>query len=192
MLWWAGLRGAVAFALAMQNTATEAHQTILTTTLVIVLVTVIVFGGSTEFALKKFKIPSSTSALEQPVQDDANNQPRRKPPKGWLAELWQGIDGRYIRPVLSKTEQNMAGTRTWSEVKMTVADFFSGRPSALRTLESVPLLKQNADTHRHTHKHTHTHTNTHTQLLLSCLLWQQQSVCTCVCVCVCVCVCECV
>lgn len=56
MLVWAGLRGAIAFALAMRNTSTEAHQTILSMTLIIVLVTVILFGGTTVAVLQKLKI----------------------------------------------------------------------------------------------------------------------------------------
>lgn len=56
VMWWSGLRGAIAFALAIRNTTTAAHQTILSTTLVIVLVTVVVFGGSTATVLQALHI----------------------------------------------------------------------------------------------------------------------------------------
>lgn len=51
-----GLRGAVAFALAMRNTESVPRQLMLTTVLVIVLVTVIINGGSTLSVLSYLKI----------------------------------------------------------------------------------------------------------------------------------------
>ncbi len=51
-----GLRGALAFALAIRNTSTKARQLILTTTLVVVIVTVIVFGGLTHKVAQLLKI----------------------------------------------------------------------------------------------------------------------------------------
>eukprot|EP01135_Chromosphaera_perkinsii_P003040 Nk52_evm22s233 gene=Nk52_evmTU22s233 len=47
MMWWVGLRGAIAFALAMENTTSEGKQIIMTAALVIVIVTMLVFGGTT-------------------------------------------------------------------------------------------------------------------------------------------------
>ena len=51
-----GLRGAVAFALAIRNTADIARQLMLTTVLVIVIATVLVNGGLTTQALMYLKI----------------------------------------------------------------------------------------------------------------------------------------
>lgn len=45
MLFFSGLRGAIAFALAIRNTLSVARQTLLTTTSVIVIITVIICGG---------------------------------------------------------------------------------------------------------------------------------------------------
>jgi sodium/hydrogen exchanger-like protein 6/7 len=42
-----GLRGAMAFALAIRNTSTQARKLILTTTSIIVILTVILCGGLT-------------------------------------------------------------------------------------------------------------------------------------------------
>ncbi|MEQ2269978.1 Sodium/hydrogen exchanger 7 [Xenotaenia resolanae] len=47
MMMFAGLRGAMAFALAIRDTATYARQMMFTTTLLIVFFTVWVFGGGT-------------------------------------------------------------------------------------------------------------------------------------------------
>ena len=53
-----GLRGAIAFALAIRNTLTESRQLILSTTLIIVIVTVIFNGGMTISVLSWLKIPT--------------------------------------------------------------------------------------------------------------------------------------
>jgi len=53
-----GLRGAIAFALAIRNTSTDARRAILSTTLIVVIVTVILFGGFTTQVLLWLKIRS--------------------------------------------------------------------------------------------------------------------------------------
>ncbi|XP_023324392.1 sodium/hydrogen exchanger 9 isoform X2 [Eurytemora carolleeae] len=57
MMWFSGLRGALAFALAIKNTVSEARQIILTTTSLIAIVTVIFCGGLTPPLLGLLKIP---------------------------------------------------------------------------------------------------------------------------------------
>ena len=56
MLVFAGLRGAIAFALAIRNTQSEERQLIFTTTLCIVMVTVLFCGGFTTLALQCLRI----------------------------------------------------------------------------------------------------------------------------------------
>ena len=51
-----GLRGAVAFALAMRNTESVPRQMMLTSVLIVVLITVIVNGGATMSVLSFLKI----------------------------------------------------------------------------------------------------------------------------------------
>lgn len=58
-LWFSGLRGAIAFALAMKSpddVGEEAGGVIFSTTLVIVLITVLLFGGFTPFLLGKLDV----------------------------------------------------------------------------------------------------------------------------------------
>ncbi|XP_046414742.1 sodium/hydrogen exchanger 7 isoform X2 [Neodiprion fabricii] len=57
MLFCAGLRGAMSFALAIRNTVSDARQAMLTTTSLIVILTVILQGGATTQFLSWFNIP---------------------------------------------------------------------------------------------------------------------------------------
>ena len=56
-LFLAGLRGAIAFALALRNSSTDARKAIITTTSLIVIVTVILIGGMTTQVLSWLGIP---------------------------------------------------------------------------------------------------------------------------------------
>lgn len=56
MLFFAGLRGAMSFALAIRNTVSEARQVMLTATSLIVIVTVITQGGASQFLLNFLNI----------------------------------------------------------------------------------------------------------------------------------------
>lgn len=51
-IWFSGLRGAIAFALSIQVTTSNA-TVIMTSTLVVVCVTTFIFGGSTEWFLRQ-------------------------------------------------------------------------------------------------------------------------------------------
>jgi sodium/hydrogen exchanger-like protein 6/7 len=57
MLFFAGLRGAMSFALAIRNTVSDARQIMLTCTSLIVITTVIFQGGSANYILNWLKIP---------------------------------------------------------------------------------------------------------------------------------------
>ncbi|XP_052837623.1 sodium/hydrogen exchanger 6 isoform X2 [Drosophila gunungcola] len=57
MLFFAGLRGAMSFALAIRNTVSDARQAMLTATSLIVIFTVVIQGGAANFLLNWLKIP---------------------------------------------------------------------------------------------------------------------------------------
>ena len=70
MLWFSGLRGAIAFALAMKSVhdiGPEGGRVVFTTTLVIVVVTVWCLGGSTTFMLNRLNLRGKEATRYGPV-----------------------------------------------------------------------------------------------------------------------------
>lgn len=121
MMFLSGLRGAIAFALAIRNTLTEERQMMLTTTLIIVIVTVIVCGGSTMSLLTWLGIPlgvndDENAPLASPahrydaVNNDNNLGPGERPSKSWLAKLWSGFDSKYMKPFLTHSNPTLMET----------------------------------------------------------------------------------
>lgn len=64
-----------------------------------------------------------TRAVPQPVAP--------RPVKSWVARIWQGMDRKYIRPVLNVTEDGQ-GTQSWSDIRRTISNYFSGIPEDTR------------------------------------------------------------
>jgi sodium/hydrogen exchanger 8 len=64
MLWFSGLRGAVSYALVRTFPQTGNENVFVVTTIFIVLVTTFVFGGSTEWAMKKLGISVDVDEVE--------------------------------------------------------------------------------------------------------------------------------
>uniref|UniRef100_H0VNT9 Solute carrier family 9 member A6 n=1 Tax=Cavia porcellus TaxID=10141 RepID=H0VNT9_CAVPO len=84
MMMFAGLRGAMAFALAIRDTATYARQMMFSTTLLIVFFTVWVFGGGTTAMLSCLHIRRTTKAES-----------------AWLFRIWYNFDHNYLKPLLT-------------------------------------------------------------------------------------------
>ncbi|XP_071516129.1 sodium/hydrogen exchanger 6 isoform X2 [Panulirus ornatus] len=127
MLFFSGLRGAIAFALAIRNTSSDARKTILTTTSLIVIVTVILCGGLTTQVLSWLGIPVD-------VEDDETHhlnqfQPIRNGPgaeeggegtadaissskfeKAWLFRIWSQFDVRFMKPFLTNSRPTLLDT----------------------------------------------------------------------------------
>jgi len=90
-IWFAGLRGAIAFALA-RETPGEIGAAMFSTTLMIVYFTVFVEGGATIPLLRKLKIP---------INVDYDNEPESVEPTKY--ELWfQRMDVKYFHPFFTK------------------------------------------------------------------------------------------
>lgn len=126
MLFLSGLRGAIAFALAIRNTLTDARQMILTTTLVIVMVTVVICGGSTLSLLTWFNIPlgvddddenrSPLSANASPSHAYNSMGDTAIPPgnvpadKSVAAKAWSNFDANYMKPLLTHANPTLMET----------------------------------------------------------------------------------
>jgi len=133
MMFLSGLRGAIAFALAIRNTLTDARQMILTSTLVIVMVTVVVCGGSTVSLLTWFNIPIGVEDDDEDNKSaplSANATPNHTynsmqtggsieatiPPgnipadKSIAAKAWSGFDAKYMKPLLTHSNPTLMET----------------------------------------------------------------------------------
>lgn len=122
MMMFAGLRGAMAFALAIRDTATYARQMMFTTTLFIVFFTVWVFGGGTTPMLSWLHIrvgvdpdqdlqPSGDSF--QVLQGDDTQdegQSKTKQESAWLFRLWYTFDHKYLKPILTHSGPPLTST----------------------------------------------------------------------------------
>jgi len=126
MMFLSGLRGAIAFALAIRNTIAESRQMILSTTILIVIVTVVVNGGSTMSLLKWLGIPvgSDDEREAEPIspmtplhtyntvaeEGDPVLGPGQKPEKSLVAKGWSSFDNRYLKPLLTHCNPTLMET----------------------------------------------------------------------------------
>nr|CAI5843477.1 unnamed protein product [Callosobruchus analis] len=133
MLFFAGLRGAMSFALAIRNTMSEARQAMLTTTSLIVIITVIIQGGATMSLLNWFQIPvgidDETEALSTQGVHSGGNTPRgsdgagewreingsefpkqHQNEKAFLARIWGSFDTHYMKPLLTHSRPTLLDT----------------------------------------------------------------------------------
>uniref|UniRef100_A0A8C3EUR7 Sodium/hydrogen exchanger n=2 Tax=Corvus moneduloides TaxID=1196302 RepID=A0A8C3EUR7_CORMO len=113
MMMFSGLRGAMAFALAIRDTATYSHQMMFSTTLLIVFFTVWIVGGGTTPMLSWLNIrvgvdpdqdPPPTNDSFQVLQGDGQDSARRnrtKQESAWLFRLWYSFDHNYLKPILT-------------------------------------------------------------------------------------------
>uniref|UniRef100_A0A8C5AR87 Sodium/hydrogen exchanger n=1 Tax=Gadus morhua TaxID=8049 RepID=A0A8C5AR87_GADMO len=100
MMMFSGLRGAMAFALAIRDTATYARQMMFTTTLLIVFFTVWVFGGGTTPMLSRLHIRVGVDP-DQDLQQSAEGRSKTRQESAWLFRLWYSFDHNYLKPILT-------------------------------------------------------------------------------------------
>ncbi|XP_072295470.1 sodium/hydrogen exchanger 7 [Eucyclogobius newberryi] len=120
MMMFAGLRGAMAFALAIRDTATLARQMMFSTTLLIVFFTVWVFGGGTTPMLSWLHIRVGVDSDQdfQPTGDnfqvlqgdDAQDQSHTKQESASLFRLWYTFDHNYLKPLLTHSGPPLTST----------------------------------------------------------------------------------
>ncbi|XP_031588367.1 sodium/hydrogen exchanger 9-like isoform X1 [Oreochromis aureus] len=94
----AGLRGAVAFRLAVKNTATEVTRTIFTTTLLMIGFTIWVLGTAADPMLRRLDIRVGVDPDEN--QEDHSFEIATERPDTTQG-LWHSLDYKYLKPVLT-------------------------------------------------------------------------------------------
>ncbi|KAM6389381.1 sodium/hydrogen exchanger 9 [Pluvialis apricaria] len=107
MMMFSGLRGAIAFALAIRETESQPKQMMFTTALLIVFFTVWVFGGGTTPMLTWLQIRVGIDPDEdlkaQAASQSASNLDKNttKAESAWLFRIWYGFDHKYLKPILT-------------------------------------------------------------------------------------------
>uniref|UniRef100_A0A8C0VDN7 Sodium/hydrogen exchanger n=1 Tax=Cyanistes caeruleus TaxID=156563 RepID=A0A8C0VDN7_CYACU len=103
MMMFSGLRGAMAFALAIRDTATYSHQMMFSTTLLIVFFTVWIVGGGTTPMLSWLNIRVGVDPDQDPppTNDNSARRNRTKQESAWLFRLWYSFDHNYLKPILT-------------------------------------------------------------------------------------------
>ncbi|XP_014111679.1 PREDICTED: sodium/hydrogen exchanger 9 isoform X3 [Pseudopodoces humilis] len=115
MMMFSGLRGAIAFALAIRDTDSQPKQMMFTTALLIVFFTVWVFGGGTTPMLTWLQIrvgidPDEDEA-EAASQSASNlDKSTTKAESAWLFRIWYGFDHKYLKPLLTHTGPPLTST----------------------------------------------------------------------------------
>uniref|UniRef100_A0A672YNC5 Sodium/hydrogen exchanger n=1 Tax=Sphaeramia orbicularis TaxID=375764 RepID=A0A672YNC5_9TELE len=98
MMMFAGLRGAMTFALSIRDTATYARQMMFSTTLLVVFFTVWICGGGTTQML-------SCQHIRVGVDSDQDNSRRStKQESAWLFRIWYNFDHNYLKPILTHSD----------------------------------------------------------------------------------------
>uniref|UniRef100_A0A8C3RX33 Sodium/hydrogen exchanger n=1 Tax=Chelydra serpentina TaxID=8475 RepID=A0A8C3RX33_CHESE len=100
MMMFSGLRGAMAFALAIRDTATYSHQMMFSTTLLIVFFTVWIIGGGTTPMLSWLNIRVGVDPDQDPPPNSERGN-RTKQESAWLFRLWYSFDHNYLKPILT-------------------------------------------------------------------------------------------
>ena len=135
MLWFSGLRGAVSYALVRTFPESTGNQNIfIVTTVMIVMLTTFVLGGSTEYALQ---------ALDIPVNVDEAEYLKSLPPKrllaGWLGRFenyklrsWviRDFEGRF-RPGTIDDSGDAISSDYQEHVEVTEQDFISNTTTSV-------------------------------------------------------------
>uniref|UniRef100_A0A3B4G2N6 Sodium/hydrogen exchanger n=1 Tax=Pundamilia nyererei TaxID=303518 RepID=A0A3B4G2N6_9CICH len=108
MMMFAGLRGAMTFALSIRDTATYARQMMFSTTLLVVFFTVWICGGGTTQMLSCQRIRVGVDS----DQDNSVSSERRstKQESAWLFRIWYNFDHNYLKPILTHSGPPLTAT----------------------------------------------------------------------------------
>uniref|UniRef100_F1KZZ2 Sodium/hydrogen exchanger 6 n=1 Tax=Ascaris suum TaxID=6253 RepID=F1KZZ2_ASCSU len=127
MLLFSGLRGAMAFALAYRNTATDNRQVMATTTSMVVILTVFLNGGLTSWMIDRLKIKHGSEARDESQMQIAMDEgqslegnggaetPSRVSgqnpwDKAFLPRKWYNFDASFMKPLLTHANPTLMET----------------------------------------------------------------------------------
>ncbi|NXC94331.1 SL9A9 protein, partial [Certhia familiaris] len=116
MMMFSGLRGAIAFALAIRDTGSQPKQMMFSTALLIVFFTVWVLGGGTTPMLTWLQIrvgvdPDEDLKAKAASQSASNlDKNTTKAESAWLFRVWYGFDHKYLKPLLTHTGPPLTST----------------------------------------------------------------------------------
>lgn len=112
MMMFAGLRGAMTFALSIRDTATYARQMMFSTTLLVVFFTVWICGGGTTQMLSCQRIRVGVDSDQDNSMSVGEGSERRstKQESAWLFRIWYNFDHNYLKPILTHSGPPLTAT----------------------------------------------------------------------------------
>uniref|UniRef100_A0A672FPH8 Sodium/hydrogen exchanger n=1 Tax=Salarias fasciatus TaxID=181472 RepID=A0A672FPH8_SALFA len=113
VMMFAGLRGAMTFALSIRDTATYARQMMFSTTLLIVFFTVWICGGGTMPMLSFMSIPVGVDSDQENSSSAALDGSQRRNTKhesAWPFRIWYTFDHNYLKPLLTHSGPPLTAT----------------------------------------------------------------------------------
>ncbi|XP_068456392.1 sodium/hydrogen exchanger 6-like [Clinocottus analis] len=113
VMMFAGLRGAMTFALSIRDTATYARQMMFSTTLLIVFFTVWVCGGGTTPMLSFMSIPVGVDSDQDHSNSavlDGSQRRNTKHESAWPFRIWYNFDHNYLKPLLTHSGPPLTAT----------------------------------------------------------------------------------
>ncbi|KAM9847272.1 sodium/hydrogen exchanger 6-like [Aulostomus maculatus] len=113
VMMFAGLRGAMTFALSIRDTATYARQMMFSTTLLIVFFTVWICGGGTMPMLSVMSIPVGVDSDQENSSStvlDGSQRRNTKHESAWPFRIWYNFDHNYLKPLLTHSGPPLTAT----------------------------------------------------------------------------------
>ncbi|XP_026226475.1 sodium/hydrogen exchanger 6-like [Anabas testudineus] len=113
VMMFAGLRGAMAFALAIRDTETYARQMMFSTTLLIVFFTVWICGGGTTPMLSFMSIPVGVDSDQENSSSavlGGSQWRNTKHESAWPFRIWYNFDHNYLKPLLTHSGPPLTAT----------------------------------------------------------------------------------
>ncbi|KRZ27928.1 Sodium/hydrogen exchanger 9, partial [Trichinella pseudospiralis] len=110
MLFFAGLRGAMAFALAIRNTSSPQMRIIYSTTSLIVIFTVLFNGGLTVQIIEWLKIRCGDQSSPELDQGMLFPHSYNRWDKSLLPQKWYDFDNKFLKPLLTHSKPSLLET----------------------------------------------------------------------------------